>query len=73
MKSTESTVRKSKAKMRVSEGNITKAAMRLLTQRLVSPEIQYIQRVLGTSATQDDIDANVIAVRKMPWASVYSD
>jgi hypothetical protein len=64
------TVRKSKAKMSVSEGNITKAAMRLLTQRLVSPEIHYIQRVLGASATQEDIDKNVLAVRKMPWASI---
>ena len=70
MKSAVGTVRKSRAKMPVSEGNITKAAMRLLTQRLVSPEIHYIQRVLGTTATQEDIDKNVVAVRKMPWASI---
>jgi len=66
----EASVKKSRAKLRVSDGNITKAALRLLTQRLVSPEIQYIQRVLGVSATQEDIDTNVLAVRKMPWASI---
>lgn len=65
-----STVRKSTAKLPVSAGNITKAAMRLLTQRLVSPEIFYIQRVLGAKATQEDIDTNVMAVRKLPWASI---
>lgn len=64
------TPRKSVAKLPVSEGAITKAAMRLLSQRLVSPEIQYIQRVLGTSATQEDIDSNVLAVRKLPWSSI---
>jgi len=64
------TVRKSVAKLAVTEGTITKAAMRLLSQRLVTPEIQYIQRVLGSRATQDEIDANVAAVRKLPWASI---
>lgn len=64
------TVRKSVAKLPVSEGNLAKASLRLLSQKLVSTEVQYIQRVLGTRATQDDIDANVIAVRKMPWASI---
>ena len=54
----------------VSEGNIRKAALRLLNQHLVSTEIQYVQRVLGTSATQQAIDDNVIAVRKMVWASI---
>ena len=54
----------------VSEGNIRKTALRLLQQNLVSTEIQYIQRVLGASATQQDIDSNVIAVRKMVWASI---
>jgi hypothetical protein len=54
----------------VSELNIRKAAIRLLQQNLVSTEIQYVQRVLGVSATQKDIDANVLAVRKLPWASI---
>ncbi len=65
-----STIRKSRAKLPVTEGSLTKAALRLLTQRLVSPEIQYVQRVLGARATQEDIDKNVLAVRKMPWASI---
>jgi hypothetical protein len=54
----------------VSEGNIRKAALRLLQQNLVSTEVQYVQRVLGNSATQQAIDDNVIAVRKMVWASI---
>jgi hypothetical protein len=54
----------------VSEGNIRKAALRLLNQNLVSTEVQYVQRVLGASATQQAIDDNVIAVRKMVWASI---
>jgi hypothetical protein len=70
VKTVEKVVRKSKAKVTTSEGNITKAAMRLLSHRLVSPEIHYIQRTLGASATQEDIDINVVAVRRMPWASI---
>ena len=64
------TVRKSTAKLPVTEGNLAKASLRLLSNKLVSTEVQYIQRVLGSRATQEDIDANVIAVRKMPWASI---
>ncbi|HEX8408208.1 MAG TPA: hypothetical protein VF883_05050 [Thermoanaerobaculia bacterium] len=54
----------------VSESNIRKAATRLLNHNLVSTEVQYVQRVLGTTATQKDIDDNVIAVRKMVWSSI---
>jgi len=54
----------------VSELNLSKAAMRLLGQRLVSPEVQYIQRTLGLSATQEELDDKVLAVRKMPWAKL---
>ena len=54
----------------VTELNIRKTAMRLLGQKLVSTEIQYIQRTLGAKASQVYIDANVVAVRKMPWASI---
>jgi hypothetical protein len=57
-------------KVPVSEGNIRKAAIRLLQQNLVSTEVQYVQRVLGNTATQQAIDDNVIAVRKMVWASI---
>ena len=58
------------AKVTVSESNIRKAATRLSQRPLVSPEVQYIQRVLGATATQDAVDEKVIAVRKMPWASI---
>ena len=54
----------------VSELNIRKSAIRLLGQQLVSSEVHYIQRTLGASAPQEEIDRNVIAVRTMPWASI---
>lgn len=55
----------------VSESNLRKAAARLLNnQNLVSTEVQYVQRVLGNTATQKDIDDKVIAVRKMVWSSI---
>ena len=56
----------------VSETNLRKTAMRVLGQRLVSTEIDYIQRTLGNSATQQEMDATVLAVRKMPWASIVA-
>ena len=59
-----------KPKVPVSELNLRKAAARLLKSALVSPEIFYIQRVLGNTATQEDLDAKVVAVRGMPWASI---
>jgi hypothetical protein len=58
------------SRMPVSETNLRKAAARLLSQTLVSTEVQYIQHVLGATATQKDMDDKVIAVRKMPWASI---
>ncbi len=54
----------------VSELNLKKSALRVLGQKLVSPEVAYIQRTLGATATQDEIDASVLRVRKMPWASL---
>jgi len=59
-----------KAKVPVSELNLRKTAARLLTTKLVSPEIHYIQRELGSTATQEELDAKVVAVRSMPWASI---
>ena len=59
-----------KSKVPVSELNLRKAAARLLTTKLVSPEIFYIQRELGSTATQEDLDAKVVAVRALPWASI---
>ena len=58
------------AKVAVSELNLKKAAARLLPTKLVSTEVAYIQRELGSSATQEALDAKVIAVRSMPWASI---
>ncbi len=69
MKTPEPKVKREK-KMPVSPSNIARAAERLLSQRLVSTEIDYVQRTLGTSSTQQQIDATVVAVRKMPWASI---
>jgi hypothetical protein len=54
----------------VTEGSIARTAIRLLGQRLVSPEVMYVQRTLGASATQEELDAKVVAVRKMPWAKL---
>jgi len=57
-------------KLPVSELNIRKTALRLLGQNLVSPEVTYIQKTLGTKATQQDLEENVLAVRKLPWAKI---
>jgi hypothetical protein len=57
-------------KITISELNVTKAAARLLTVKLVSTEIAYVQRVLGNTATQQQLDDKVIAVRSMPWSSI---
>lgn len=56
----------------VSEKTLQKAAARLLPSAgvLVTPEIYYLQRILGISSTQVEIDENVIAVRKLPWTSI---
>ncbi len=56
----------------VTESNLRKTAMRVLGQKLVSTEIDYIQRTLGSSATQQELDATVLAVRRMPWASIVA-
>lgn len=63
-------VRAVKSKVPVSELNVRKAAARVLGVKLVTPEVAYVQRELGVSATQDDLDAKVRAVRSMPWASI---
>ena len=57
-------------KIAVTETNVRKAAARLLTTKLVSTEVAYVQRVLGGSSTQEAIDAKVLAVRSMPWSSI---
>lgn len=65
-----SRVRERKITIPVSESNINKAAVRLLEGKLVSTEIFYVQRMLGRSATQADVDAKVVEVRRLPWASI---
>lgn len=57
-------------KFTVSDSNIGKAALRLLSQRLVSTETAYVRRVLGNSATQQAIDDQVLAVRRLPWSDI---
>lgn len=59
----------------VSERNLQNAATRLLPKhnRLVSPEVDYLRRVLGERATQHDIDEKVLAVRKLPWSEIVRE
>ncbi|MEA2465052.1 MAG: hypothetical protein QOJ98_2799 [Acidobacteriota bacterium] len=57
-------------RMPVSATNINKAALRLLPQRLVSTEIDYILRTMTSTSTQEEIDANVLGVRQLPWSSI---
>ena len=57
-------------KFPVSDLNLKKAAIRLLGQKLVSNEMLYIQRNLAATATQQQLDENVVAVRKMAWAKI---
>jgi hypothetical protein len=59
-------------RMPVSATNINKAALRLLPQRLVSTEIDYILRTMTSTSTQDEIDASVLGVRKLPWSSIVA-
>ena len=54
----------------VTESNLRKTATRVLSHALVSTEIDYIQRTLGNTATQKELDDQVMAVRKMPWSSI---
>lgn len=70
MHATEKTIKLREKKIAVSESNLRKAATRLLASGLVSAEVAYLQRELGTTATQDTMDAKVLAVRAMPWASI---
>jgi hypothetical protein len=59
----------------VSERNLQSAALRLLPKhnKLVSPEVDYLRRVLGDKATQREIDEKVVAVRKLPWADIVRE
>jgi hypothetical protein len=59
----------------VSERNLQSAAIRLLPKhnKLVSPEVDYLRRVLGDKATQRDIDDKVLEVRKLPWSQIVGE
>ncbi|GAC1429949.1 MAG: hypothetical protein NVSMB68_02160 [Thermoanaerobaculia bacterium] len=59
----------------VSERNLQNAAIRLLPNhnKLVSPEVEYLRRVLGDKATQIDIDEKVVQVRKLPWGQIVAE
>jgi hypothetical protein len=70
MPETTTAPKKQNRKISVSETNLRSAATRLLKTRLVSPEMAYLKRELGSTATQEVIDAKVLAVRSMPWASI---
>jgi hypothetical protein len=59
-----------RSRVAVSEANLRKAATRLLKTKLVSTEISYVQRTLGSTATQEELDASILAVRKLPWSSI---
>jgi len=58
------------AKVPVNDSNLKKAAIRLLGQRLVSNESLYIRSKLAPSVTQQEMDDSVLAVRKLPWATI---
>ena len=49
-------VRERKARISVSELNLQKAGSRLLASKLVSTEVSYLQKNLGSSATQEDLE-----------------
>jgi hypothetical protein len=59
----------------VSERNLQTAAIRLFPKhnKLVSSEVDYLRRVLGDRATQNDIDEKVLAVRKLPWSEIVRE
>ena len=59
----------------VSERNLQNAAIRLLPKnnKLVSPEVDYLRRVLGERATQTDIDEKILAVRRLPWSEIVRE
>lgn len=59
----------------VSERNLQNAAIRLLPKhnKLVSPEVDYLRRVLGDKATQAQIDDKVQEVRRLPWAEIVRE
>ena len=68
-------VTKTSKTVTVSERNLQSAALRLFPKhnKLVSPEVDYLRRVLGERATQQQIDEKVLLVRKLPWSEIVHD
>lgn len=66
---------KSPKSVTVSERNLQSAAIRLLprSNKLVSPEVEYLRRVLGDRATQQQIDEKVQQVRKLAWSEIVHE
>ena len=59
----------------VSERNLQNTAIRLLPKnnKLVSPEVDYLRRVLGENATQREIEEKILQVRKLPWSEIVRE
>lgn len=68
-------VKRSPKLITVSERNLQSAAIRLLPKhnKLVTPEVDYLRRVLGDKATQVEIDEKVMAVRSLPWNQIVAE
>jgi hypothetical protein len=60
------------SRITVSEKALQNAASRLLPKggRLIGPEVAYLRKHLGHTATQAQIDEQVVAVRRLPWSSL---
>ena len=59
----------------VSERTLQSAAVRLFPKhnRLVTPEVDYLRRLLGDKATQVEIDEKVQLVRRLPWSQIMGE
>ncbi|MFN2239717.1 MAG: hypothetical protein ABR524_10025 [Thermoanaerobaculia bacterium] len=57
-------------KVAVTERILQHAAVRLISTPLVSVEISYLQKHLGNTETETNINEAVASVRRLPWATV---
>src|ERR1700686_3984724 len=59
----------------VSGRNLQNTAIRLLPKhnKLVSPEVDYLRRVLGEKATQREIEEKILQVPKLPWSEIVRE